>query len=224
MAIQIAFLIIFLCGWTISPNPAKGAARKIAIRFETARVHRVIDGDTIVISQNIRVRYIGIDTPETHHPRRPVECLGKEATEANRELVEGKFVILERDSRDLDRYGRWLRYVFLKNSHGQPSTFVNEELAARGLARARFFPPNLREKPRIQAAERKARNMKIGIWKLPPSRPRGKRRVMVLADPILKVFFRPGTQPYENLRCRPFHLVYPSEKDAQRAGYREGVP
>jgi micrococcal nuclease len=114
MSIQIVFLVIFLCGRMMFPNPAMGAAHKIAIRFETVRVHRVIDGDTIVINQNIRVRYIGIDTPETHHPRRPVECLGKEATEANKELVEGKFVILERDSRDLDRYGRWLRYVFLK--------------------------------------------------------------------------------------------------------------
>jgi hypothetical protein len=101
---------------------------------------------------------------------------------------------------------------------------VNEELIVRGLARARFYPPNLREKPRLQAAERKARNMKKGIWKLPPSRPRGKHRVMVLVDPILKVFFRPGTQSYENLRCRPFHLAYPSGEDAQKAGYREGVP
>ncbi len=223
-AVQIFLPIMFLIGWMTLPQPEIGNGHLAAAPSETARIRRVIDGDTIVTSQNIRIRYIGIDTPETHHPRRPVECLGKEATETNRKLVEGKIVILEKDFRETDRYGRQLRYVYLRNPEGRPSIFVNEELVARGLARARFYPPNIREKRRIQEAERNARNMKRGLWKLPPSRPQGKYRAMVLADPLLKTFFRPGTQTYENLRCRPLHLVYLSEKEAKKAGFHEGVP
>ncbi|GAG19155.1 unnamed protein product, partial [marine sediment metagenome] len=85
-------------------------------------VTRVIDGDTIEIQGGERVRYIGIDTPETVHPLEPVEYFGQEATEKNRELVEGKRVRLEKDVEDRDEYGRLLQYVWLDD------IMVNAEL------------------------------------------------------------------------------------------------
>ncbi len=88
------------------------------------QVVRVIDGDTIqvccVFGDRVKVRYIGVDTPETHHPMKGIERYGKEASEANRKLVDGKTVRLEFDVQQLDRYGRTLAYVYLEDG-----TFVN---------------------------------------------------------------------------------------------------
>src|SRR5690349_13538593 len=87
-----------------------------------ATVARVIDGDTIELTSGDRVRYIGMDTPETVDPRKTVQCFGKEASAANRALVEGKVVTLVPDVEDRDMYDRFLRYVYLGD------TFVNLEL------------------------------------------------------------------------------------------------
>jgi len=73
----------------------------------------------------VKVRYIGVDTPEIHHPMIGVEPFGKEASEANRKLVDGKTVSLEFDVEQRDRYGRLLAYVFLKDG-----TFVNAWLGS----------------------------------------------------------------------------------------------
>jgi len=82
---------------------------------ETVQVKRVIDGDTIVLSDDRKVRYIGIDTPEIHHPQKAVQCFGTEAARFNKELVEGKEVTLQKDISDTDRYGRLLRYVWVND-------------------------------------------------------------------------------------------------------------
>ncbi len=76
--------------------------------YETAMVSRVIDGDTIELQNGLHVRYLGIDTPETVHPDKPVQPFGPEATTRNKELVEGKQVYLQKGSRDIDEYGRLL--------------------------------------------------------------------------------------------------------------------
>jgi len=76
-------------------------------------VDRVVDGDTIVLSDGKKVRLIGVDTPETKHPNKPVEYFGKEATEFTRRMCEGKQVRLEYDQEKIDRYGRTLAYVFV---------------------------------------------------------------------------------------------------------------
>ncbi len=89
----------------------------VASQGDSAQVQvvRVIDGDTIqvccVFGDRVRVRYIGIDTPETHHPMKGVEPYGMEAAEANRKLVDGKTVTLEFDVQQSDKYGRTLAYV-----------------------------------------------------------------------------------------------------------------
>ena len=122
---------------------------------DTARVTQVIDGDTIIIAGGFRVRYIGIDAPEVHPT---TEVFGIEAWQANRDLVEGKTVRLERDVSDTDRYGRLLRYVYVDN------TFVNAELVRRGLARAKAYPPDTKHQDYLQALETEARHAGRGIW------------------------------------------------------------
>ena len=100
-----------------------------------ATVTRVIDGDTIEVNLEgliYRVRYIGIDTPEMGEP-----C-ADEATEANRQLVEGKTVWLEKDISETDKYGRLLRYVYVDD------IFVNEELVRLGLALPSSYPPDMK--------------------------------------------------------------------------------
>ena len=97
---------------------------------ERATVARVIDGDTVELDNGERVRYLGIDTPELGSE----ECFSLEATERNRELVEGKQVSLVSGPEDRDRFGRLLRWVFLDDG-----TFVNAELIWEGYAKTFFF-------------------------------------------------------------------------------------
>jgi len=121
----------------------------------TARVIRVIDGDTIVVAGNYRVRYIGIDTPEAY-PQ--VEAFGLEAWQANRELVEGKIVRLEPDVSEVDKYGRLLRYVYVDD------IFVNAELVKQGLAYAQAYPPDTKHQDYLEKLEQEARQDGRGLW------------------------------------------------------------
>ncbi len=122
---------------------------------ETAKVTRVIDGDTIIIEGNYRVRYIGIDTPEVY-PK--VEDYGIEAWEANRRLVGGKEVRLERDVTEKDKYGRLLRYVYVGD------VLVNAELVRQGLAEAKAYPPDIKYQDYLEKLEAEARLAGRGMW------------------------------------------------------------
>ena len=122
------------------------------------RVERVVDGDTIIVSGVGRVRLIGVDTPESVDPRRPVEFFGKEASAFTRRLVGGKRVQLEYDWERSDRYGRTLAYVYLADG-----TFVNAEIVRQGYGHAytRFPFEHL---DRFRRLEREARAAGRGLW------------------------------------------------------------
>lgn len=122
-------------------------------------VKRVVDGDTIELESGQKVRYIGVNTPESVDPRRTVECFGKEASAFNKELVEGKTVFLKRDISDTDKYGRLLRFVYLENG-----TFVNEILVQEGYALVSTYPPDVSKQDIFRTAEQKAREGKKGLW------------------------------------------------------------
>ena len=125
---------------------------------ESVRVERIIDGDTIKLVDGRTVRYIGIDTPETRHPTKGVECFGKEASQHNRGLVEGQLVELEKDVSETDRYGRQLRYVWLK---GQ---MINQQLVAEGYAHASSYLPDVKYQALLDEAERQATAGQKGLW------------------------------------------------------------
>ena len=145
----------------VPPLASQVATAAPATIRESARVLRVIDGDTILVEvggREERVRYIGVDTPETVAPDRPPGCFGPEASAANAALVEGKVVQLERDVSDRDRFGRLLRYVYVDG------TLVNDELVRDGYATATTFPPDVRENARLRSREREARHAGRGLW------------------------------------------------------------
>ena len=130
---------------------------------EQARVVRVVDGDTVVVrtgGREERVRYIGVDTPESVKPGTPVQCFAKAASAANRRLVQGRAVKLVRDAEARDRYGRTLAYVYRAGD----GLFVNAELVRQGYAKPLAIRPNVahrREFSRLAASARKAGR---GLW------------------------------------------------------------
>ncbi len=126
-------------------------------------VTRVIDGDTIEIAGGQRVRYLGVDTPETKDPRKPVQCFGKEASSENKNLVEGKRVILEKDISETDKYGRLLRYIYLPLQDGR-LLFVNDYLIRQGFAKTLTIPPDVKFAEQFLEAQRQARENKKGLW------------------------------------------------------------
>jgi len=130
---------------------------------DTARVVRVVDGDTIRValpSGEEPVRYIGIDTPESVKPGSPVECFGKRAGAFNERLVAGERVRLVRDVEERDRYGRLLAYVY----RARDGLFVNAELVRRGYATVATFPPNVAHEREFRRLARAARRSARGLW------------------------------------------------------------
>jgi micrococcal nuclease len=123
----------------------------------------VIDGDTIEVSMGGRlyhVRYIGMDTPEVYFG---VEPMGPEASAANTRLVSGRNVVLEKDVSETDRYGRLLRFVWLRRADGW--LFVNAELLREGYAQITTYPPDVKYADSVfLRAQRRARQHDRGLW------------------------------------------------------------
>jgi micrococcal nuclease len=125
-------------------------------------VVRVVDGDTIHVRIDAhveKVRYIGVNTPEVHHPRKGEEPGGREAAEVNRRLIEGKTVRLELDVRERDRYGRLLAYVWVGD------VMINAELVRLGYAQVMTVPPNVRYQQLFLKLQREAREAGRGLWR-----------------------------------------------------------
>ncbi len=120
---------------------------------ELFTVTRVIDGDTIELNDGRKVRYIGIDAPETTG-----DCYAEQATKKNADLVEGKEVRLEKDVSEKDRYGRLLRYVYHND------LFINEHLVRLGYAKASSYPPDIKNQEKFSMAEKEARGQEAGLW------------------------------------------------------------
>lgn len=127
--------------------------------LEKVKVAEVVDGDTIKLTDGRTVRFIGIDTPETKHPSKGVECYGKEASEATRMLLEGKEVMLEKDISETDRYQRSLRYIYVEDM------MVNEYLVLQGYAFSSSYPPDVKYQDRFTEAQKEAFEKERGLWK-----------------------------------------------------------
>ena len=145
-------LVVVVGTRLLAPQALPGHSR-------TAVVERAVDGDTVKLVGGERVRYIGVDTPELHHPSKPVQPYAREAWAFNRRLVEGRTVRLEFDVQTYDKYSRTLAYVYLEDG-----TFVNAELLRQGYARIFTIPPNVRHQEALLALEREARIQRRGLW------------------------------------------------------------
>lgn len=130
-------------------------------------VIRAVDGDTLEVRLDgivdpAKVRLLGINTPESVDPRKPVECFGKEASKHTAELVGGKRVRLEADPQadEVDKYGRLLRNVFLEDG-----TDFNAGLVKDGYAYAYLsFPLNKQRKMELSRLQSEAEAAKAGLW------------------------------------------------------------
>ena len=145
-------------------------------------VGRVIDGDTIELSNGVRIRYIGVDTPElrrrihgtwVYRPQR----LAEEARAFNQRLVEGKRVRLEYDEEMTDHYHRELAYIFVGD------LFVNAELIRSGYARVFLQPPNLKYSSLFLKLQEQAKDQQKGIWS-PGRKPSRTPASSILPQPV----------------------------------------
>ncbi len=146
-----------------SPSDWKRGARsqKFSRQLEhggLVKVVAVIDGDTILIEGGEKVRYVGVNTPETKHPEKLPEYCGREAFEVNRHLVGGKIVRLAFDRRRRDRYGRLLAYVYVDD------LFVNAELIRLGFAQVSMYRENQRYYREFLRLQREAIAERRGLW------------------------------------------------------------
>jgi len=192
----------------IAREPPAGV--KATAVYETAVATGVTDGDTVTVEmggRSYRLRYIGIDAPETGFEQ---EALGAEATEENRRLVLGKPVRLERDVSDTDRFGRLLRYVWVDD------IMVNAELVRLGYARVRRYPPDVRRHEALEAAQEEAQGARRGIWGLqvavtPPGAPATPPRPAAT----------PGQAGYSCARCIKGNISPSGEKIYHIPGCRD---
>ncbi len=153
-------------GSSVAPSPGVSGPRAPTGPTVEGTVERVIDGDTILVrvgTQDWRVRYIGMDTPESVKPGSPVQYLGPESAQANQRLVGGQKVTLEQEVSDYDQYGRRLRDVWV-HIDGGSLVLAGYELVREGYARIDTVPPDVKYQVALLAAEQDARTADRGLW------------------------------------------------------------
>ncbi len=158
----ISYLLILIAGIVLGGLIQRKAAINIngsANCQEKGIVDTVIDGDTITLKDGRTIRYLGINTPETNHLTKGLECFGAEATIRNTELVSGKEITLQCGNEDIDEYGRYLRYVYVDE------IFINAELVEEGFAVAFPFGQTEKFDQIFVQLENYSRLQDKGMWK-----------------------------------------------------------
>jgi micrococcal nuclease len=154
-------LVFFIAACFVLQLASTSHAQANLPKGEDAVVTEIVDGDTIRVTigdEPFTVRYIGIDSPEMIDNERP-QCYAREATNANRILVNGQTLRLVKDRTNVDRYGRLLRYAFLPNG-----LLVNEALVRDGFAFAKRYKPDTRRATQLERAQAAAKRASAGLW------------------------------------------------------------
>lgn len=239
-----ATLLVFILGLTFSyflfrpgetgsathfgSPQTKGTSTAVVKEQKTQKegtlVTRAVDGDTIEIEGGQRVRYIGVDTPETVHPSVKTECYGTNASAKNRELVEGQYVRLEKDISETDKYGRLLRYVYVGD------LFVNDYLVRQGYAHASSYPPDIKYQDQLTDAQKEARQNNRGLWSscenefnVPSSSQIDKCNIKGnISSSGEKIYHMPGQKYYDKtvIDESKGEKYFCQEEEAQKAGFR----
>lgn len=173
---------LFLFGFALEPSESPQVVSNLPATTEVAKeavvevsaqdaqkalynVVKVVDGDTVAVSDTNGkeevLRLIGINTPETVDPRKPVECFGKEASNKSKEILTGKKVSLESDGTqgERDKYNRLLRYVFLEDG-----TNFNKLMIEEGYAYEYTYNTPYKYQEEYKVAQKSAREQKKGLW------------------------------------------------------------
>lgn len=159
-------LVAAVASSSVATSPVPEAANQeiSETAYEWYSIVRVVDGDTVVVRKDgadIKIRLIGLDTPEVVDPRKPVQCFGKEASDKAKSLLTSVRVRLEHDPSQgmLDTYGRTLAYLFLTDG-----THFNRYMIAEGYGHEYTYRLPYRYQSDFQAAEKDARGAKKGLW------------------------------------------------------------
>ena len=154
--------VLLLLGLLILLRSLRDPDQSLDFSYDATRtyiVQRVVDGDTLLLSNGTRVRLFGVDTLETKHPTKPIHPLGVLAAHFTRKHVEGKEVRLQFDRERRDQYNRVLAYVFIDD------WFLNEELIRNGYSKAEVhFPYSNLMKKRFMQAQADAKKLQKGMW------------------------------------------------------------
>ena len=165
LVLLLVLVVVGGCAHGAGTGPTASAQ---GVLVANATVVRAVDGDTVDVRigrRRERVRLIGVNTPETVDPRRPVECFGPEAKQATKHLLPpGTPIRLERDTEPRDDYGRLLVYLY----RAADGRFVNLDLVERGLAVPLRIPPNTAHGAEFAAAARAAERAELGLWSACP--------------------------------------------------------
>lgn len=199
---------------------------------EEAVVARVVDGDTFETDGGKKVRLIGVNTPEKYGK---VEYYGVEASAFSERRLTGKTVYLFKDVSETDRYGRLLRFVFVKGE----STMYNETLLQEGYANVMTYPPDVTYSKYFVKVERKARDGQAGLWgggAADPEPPKSSSDEVVSTDapgcanPQIKgniksggkekIYHVPGGASYDQTKAE---AMFCTEEEAQAAGFRKAA-
>ena len=162
--ILILGILLFGCTGEVTSSPEASLSPKGSITDNNRsnlvqyEVIRVIDGDTVELKNGERLRYNDIDTPETVHPSKPIECYGEEASKKNKELVEGETILVELGNPEKDKYGRLLGYVYIDD------LFVNAELVRGGYAEVNSYGNPGSKIVELINIERDAKLKSTGLW------------------------------------------------------------
>ncbi len=152
----IAFLI---AGGSLGGYKVVQDTRATAFENSIHYVERVIDGDTIEIENDVRIRLLGIDSPER------TKCFYKESKEALEELIETKDIRIEKDISGTDRYDRYLRYAYIvAEDPKDDDAFINEWLVREGYATTFAVAPDNRYRDLLSSAQEEARKKERGLW------------------------------------------------------------
>lgn len=197
---------------------------------EEAVVARVVDGDTFETESGSKVRLIGVNTPEKHGK---AEYYGVEASAFTEHRLAGKAVYMFKDVSDTDRYGRLLRFVFIKGE----STMYNESLLQEGYANVMTYPPDVTYAKYFLKVERKARDSGVGLWAGEEPVPTDSAKAGTSADeapgcaePRIKgniksggkekIYHIPGGGSYNQTKAE---VMFCTEEEAQAAGFRKAA-
>jgi endonuclease YncB( thermonuclease family) len=198
-------------------------------------VEEVVDGDTIVLEDGVRVRLLGLDAPEQG------ACFADQSKQGLQEMVLGRQVILEKDQTAKDNYDRLLRYVFIYEDNPETDqAFLNRELVRAGLALSQYVKPNRRYLQQLQAAEREAETQKLGLWSAcDPSANRAEPQREEASDPYSeecvikgninkryeKDYFLPGCPNYKRVKVDPRkgEQWFCTEEEAAQAGWQRSA-
>jgi endonuclease YncB( thermonuclease family) len=153
---------------TSSYSKKKTTFNKAPEGIESAKIMRVVDGDTVELEDGRRVRLLNLDTPETVKPNTPVKCYGKEASDFSKKYLTDKVVQLVADKEANDKYGRALRMIYLEGKDtSKPEESFNAELIRNGFGKVVVYNPNKTFEKPLRQLEQEAKDKNIGVWSCP---------------------------------------------------------